>query len=358
MIRFNVFFIILFSFIPLFSQDRVKLTFAGDLMAHDVNFRTKPLSDIYSGVSSYIDNDDLSFINLEFPIDNTRSQTSYPSFNVHSEYIKAAIDGGFDVFSLANNHSNDYGIDSVLQTLVNMDKFRIEDQIVYSGIYREDETTFKVETIQVKNMSIGFLSVSQFNNNFWNKEGAAKIYIADYNNPEDVEKLTAYIEEVSGNFDCMILAYHGGLEYKTEPSKVRSDFFMDMTKAGVDILWGHHPHVLQPWTHFTTDSGDKLIMYSMGNFISGQLAIVDPIVHDINFAATGLSSLFKVELDIVDDVLKIFDPKPEMIANIRNENNFFVAVDKEAALESPMSEDWKNFYIKMFPVAENRIREY
>lgn len=361
MFRYNIFIILVYSILSnfiIFSQEKVTLTFAGDLMAHDVNFRTEPLADIYSGVKDQLLSDDLSFINLEFPIDETRDQSSYPSFNVHPEYVKAAIDGGFDVFSMANNHTNDYGYNSVIKTVENMEEFRIHEQIIYSGIYGEEESTFKVETIQVKNLKIGFLSVSQFNNNFWNKEGAAKIYIADYNIKEDVDVLRSFIEEVSGDYDCFILSYHGGAEYKQEPSTTRKDFFIDLTEAGVDILWGHHPHVLQPWTQFSTENGDKLIMHSMGNFVSGQLAIVDPIVHDINFAATGFSSLFKVELDLVNGKLEILPPEINMIANIRNENNFFVVVNKEVALESPMSEDWKSFYTKMFPVAEERIRKY
>lgn len=326
-------------------------------MAHDVNYRTAPLSDIYKGVSSYLLNDDLSFVNIEFPIDENRPQSSYPSFNVHPEYVKAAIDSGFDVFSLANNHINDFGYKSVLQTIKNMDKFRREDLIIYSGVYGEDDTSFMVETIQIKSMRIGFLSVGQFNNNYWDKKGAAKVYIADYNNPTDVENITEFIRSVSTDFDCLILAYHGGLEYKMNPSDSRMKFFMNLTDAGVDILWGHHPHVLQPWTLFSKDGGDKLIMYSMGNFISGQLAIVDPVNNDINFAATGISSLFRLDLEMIDGQLKILNPKPEMIANIRNENNYFVAVNKTDALEYPMNEDWKNFYKKMFPVAENRIRK-
>lgn len=355
--RFSLVFLLILTFSQAFSEDRVLLTFAGDLMAHDVNFRTEPLSDIYQGVSSYLKSDDLSFANLEFPIDSTRKQSSYPSFNVHPEYIEAAINSGFDVFSLGNNHTNDWGYDSVIQTVKNMDNFVQKHQIIYSGIYGEGDREFQVESIQVKNLNIGFLSIGQFNNNFWNKEGAAKIYIADYKNPEDVDKLINFIKDVADDFDCLILAYHGGLEYKKGPREQRKDFFLSLTDAGVDILWGHHPHVLQPWTQFHTDDGDKLIMYSMGNFISGQLAIVDPIDNDINFAATGFSALFQLELDMVDGKLIIFNPEPKMIANVRNENNYFVAVNKSAALEHPMSEDWKNFYIKMFPVAEYRIRK-
>lgn len=355
--RFNLLLIIILIFSHLYSNDNVKLTFAGDLMAHDVNFRTEPLSDIYKGVADQLLNDDLSFVNLEFPIDETRKQSSYPSFNVHPRYLEAAIIGGFDVFSLGNNHTNDFGLNSVIKTIKNMDKFKNEYLITYSGVFKENESDFKVETIQIKELTIGFISITQFSNNYWNKEGAAKLYTVDYKNPDMAEKLLKYIASITDNYDCLILSYHGGKEYKNNPSNIRKKFFIELTKAGVDILWAHHPHVLQPWDHFTTDSGDKLIMYSMGNFISGQLAIVDPIEHDINFAATGISSLFNAELKMENGKLKILDAGPRMIANVRNENNYFVAVYKDAALNQPMSEDWKNFYKKMFPVAENRIRK-
>ncbi len=355
--RFNLLLIIIVIFSPLYSNENVKLTFAGDLMAHDVNYRTEPLSDIYEGVAEQLFNDDLSFVNLEFPIDETRKQSSYPSFNVHPKYIEAAINSGFDVFALGNNHTNDFGINSVNKTIKNMDKFRNEHSITYSGVYKEDESDFKVETIQVKDLTIGFISITQFSNNYWNEEGAAKIYTVDYEEPGMARKLMKFVLEVTDNYDCLILSYHGGTEYKDNPSNARKKFFMDLTLVGVDILWAHHPHVLQPWDLFTTDNGDKLIMYSMGNFISGQLAIVDPIEHDINFAATGFSSLFNAELKMENGKLKILDAGPKMIANVRNENNYFVAVNKEVALNHPMSVDWKNFYIKMFPVAENRIRK-
>ncbi|QEN04963.1 CapA family protein [Thiospirochaeta perfilievii] len=341
----------------IFSVDSVKLTFAGDLMAHDVNFRTKPLSEIYKGVLDTLQNDDLSFVNLEFPIDETREQSSYPSFNVSPTYVEAAIVGGFDVFSLGNNHTNDFGFNSLIKTIENMEKFKKSHFITYSGVYGDSLSRMDVETIQVKDLTIGYLSITQFSNNFWNKEGAAKIYTVDYKSVEKVNELKSFITNESKNYDCFILSYHGGIEYRSNPTKERIDFFDQLIKAGVDILWAHHPHVLQPWKFNSTDSGDKLIMYSMGNFISGQLAIVDPKEHDINFAATGFSALFNAELVLDDGKLRILNPGPKMIANVRNKDNYFVAVNKEDALSWPMSDSWKEFYSKMFPVAENRIRK-
>lgn len=326
-------------------------------MAHDVNYRTKPLSSIYDGVKDLLQGDDLSFINLEFPIDETRDQTSYPSFNVHPSYVEAAIDAGFDIFSLANNHTNDYGLSSVIKTWENMDLFRRRYGAIYSGVYKGDEDRLKVETIQVKDMRVGFLSVTQFNNNYWNKTGAKKVYTYNYENSKHVESLLAFIKEESVKYDCFILSYHGGGEYKKGPSTKRIQFFDDLVEAGVDIVWGHHPHVLQPWKSLTTDRGDGLIIYSMGNFLSGQLAIVDPVSHNIDFAATGFSALFRVNIATKEGKLKIERPVIDMIANIRNENRYFIAVKKEVALNSPMDDKWKSFYKKMFPLAEDRIRE-
>ncbi len=362
----KIFLVILFVLITFFTsaQEIVKLTFAGDLMAHDVNYKTKPLNDIYKGVREELIDDDLSFINVEFPVDEDRKQSSYPSFNVHPSYIESAIESGFDVFSIANNHTNDFGYGSLVKTVNNMALFKKKYPIIYSGVYGTDETTFSIETIQVKGLKIGFLAVTQFSNNFWNKKGAKKIYTVDYfpdpekpENPINVKKLETFIKSVADDYDCFILSYHGGREYKPGPNRYRREFFSKMIDAGVDIMWGHHPHVLQPWYQESRESGDKLVMYSMGNFVSGQLAIVDPEEHNINFAATGFSSLFKVGIKMEDGKLRILNTEPKMIANVRNENNYFVTVLKDVALEHPMSDEWKAFYQKMFPVAENRIRE-
>jgi len=348
---------IISSIFILSADERVSLTFAGDLMAHDVNYSTKPFSAIYDGVASELLEDDLSFINLEFPVDDSRKYSSYPSFNVQSPYVKAAITGGFDVFSLGNNHTNDFGYVSLMNTISSMDKFVNSDSIVYSGVVKDDESSFRIETIQVKNITIGFLAVTQFNNNFWDKKGAAKVYTSDYNGKDSGQKLLDLIEKKSNDYDCLILSYHGGVEYSPGPSTNRKVFFNKLLDAGVDILWGQHPHVLQPWYKVSTEDGDKLVMYSMGNFISGQLAIVDPVNHDVNFAATGISSLFKMDIELRKGKLVILDPHPKMIANIRNKDRYFVTVLKNIALTDPMSNKWAYFYKKMFPIGEYRIRE-
>ncbi|MGL1891105.1 MAG: CapA family protein [Spirochaetaceae bacterium] len=352
----NICILSLISF-SLFSQEIVKLTFAGDLMAHDVNYKTEPLSDIYKGVTKELLADDLSFVNMEFPIDEDRVQSSYPSFNIHPKFIQEAITSGFDVFSLGNNHTNDFGYGSLMKTIKNMDDFKNREAIIYSGVYGKVPDLLEIESIQIGELHIGFIAITQFSNNFWNKEGAAKIYTVDYDDDKEANNLKTFIKSQEDKYDCLILSYHGGKEYAKYPSDKRKTFFLDLVDSGVDILWGHHPHVLQPWIHKSTDGGDKLIMFSMGNFISGQLAIVEPWEHNKNFSASGVSALFRAGLYMEDGKLRMDNVGPKITVNVRNENNSFVTVYKDDFLTYPMSENWKDFYTKIFPIAEHRIRK-
>ena len=86
------------------TPSRLRLTFGGDIMAHIENFRMADYSMIYADIEEIIKNDDLSFANLETPVHGGRPYESYPTFNVQPPYAQAAIDAGFDVFSLAFFH--------------------------------------------------------------------------------------------------------------------------------------------------------------------------------------------------------------------------------------------------------------
>ena len=91
----------------------LNLSFAGDIMAHNVNFRMKNYALIYEDIAPLLKENDVCFANLETPVCETREYQSYPCFNVHAEYVQAAIDAGFNVFSLANNHTNDQGKEGI-----------------------------------------------------------------------------------------------------------------------------------------------------------------------------------------------------------------------------------------------------
>ena len=88
-------------------NDEIKLLFAGDIMAHTNNYHISSFDKIWRDVKYLIDGNDLVFANIEAPVDTTKPVSSYPNFNMPQNYVQAAVDAGFNVFSLCNNHSND-----------------------------------------------------------------------------------------------------------------------------------------------------------------------------------------------------------------------------------------------------------
>src|SRR5690625_7136479 len=71
--------------------------------------------------------------------------------------------------------------------------------------------------------------------------------------------------------DVVILSLHFGIEYEPLPSGEQQDLVQFAADEEVDIVLGHHPHVLQPieWVE-GTEGNETLAVYSLGNFLSGQ----------------------------------------------------------------------------------------
>ena len=123
------------------DPDSLTLSFAGDIMAHTVNFNMKNYDKIYDDVRSLLLGDDLTFGNLESPVAGDLPLSTYPRFNVHIPYLQAAISGGFDVFSLANNHSNDQGIAGIGGTWSSL--AALPSDVYYSGLKKNSTDGFQ-----------------------------------------------------------------------------------------------------------------------------------------------------------------------------------------------------------------------
>ena len=89
------------------TNDEIELLFAGDIMAHSHNYHISSFDKIWRDVKHLIDGNDFAFANIESPVDTTKPVSNYPNFNMPQNYVQAAVDAGFNVFSLCNNHSND-----------------------------------------------------------------------------------------------------------------------------------------------------------------------------------------------------------------------------------------------------------
>lgn len=266
------------------------MTFAGDLMAHNVNFNMSMYDLIYKDVEKILHDDDLSFVNIETPVCDTLPLSTYPNFNVHTSYLRAAVQAGFDVLSFANNHTNDHGrtgIDGTLAAARTVQKERLTAGmlppfLIFSGLKDSENDRIQVTPFFYKGWNILFCSVTEILNSYDLSKN--RLY---YSAPtkQGREALLSVIKEARNRYPCdlFILGLHlNEPEYGRTVSEAKKAWFKQLGEAGIDIVWAHHPHVMQSWETITVERPLVLqeaviseqcqifCMYSMGNFISGQ----------------------------------------------------------------------------------------
>ncbi len=263
------------------DKDSILLTFAGDIMAHRPNYSTKPYSAIYADIEKYLKESTLSFANLETPVTETRECSSYPEFNVHQDYALSAIEAGFNVFSLSNNHTSDQGLEGIKST---RDFFKsTEDKtkkslrpIFACGIKdsKNGPLTYRVipcisESGELWNVL--FMAVTEVINRPDNKEWY------DYIPPKERER-EEFIENISElkktvNADLFVLSFHTSEpEYVREIQKGQREFYYKLLENGVDVLWANHPHVAKEWeaVSYNREVPSKIVFFAQGNTISAQ----------------------------------------------------------------------------------------
>jgi poly-gamma-glutamate capsule biosynthesis protein CapA/YwtB (metallophosphatase superfamily) len=321
----------------------LECTFLGDIMAHNVNYRMKNYKLIYEGVKDILLTDDLSFANLEFPIVADSPYSTYPQFNVQPPYVDAAIKAGIEVFSLANNHATDQSDEGVLKTLAAILLLKEEagGNLYYSGLRGNSKQTMMPETIYKNGIKIGFLALTQFLNI---PQEQPFVYMVDYNNEEQVKELITLLLRITPHYDLFILSYHGGVEYAEQPDPKKVTFFKALIRAGVDIVYGHHPHVLQPFEVITHNNSSKLIIYSMGNFISGQTWRVNPKDPYSMWANTGDSVLLKVTVEVRNSNAHIKKIQPIPISHYIKPDKDIVVRKLENLAAQSLYSSWSYYY--------------
>jgi len=344
------------GFLDLPVEKTLTLTFAGDLMAHRVNFAMDDFKDIYQGVAPILQGDTLSFINLESPVNSQKAYQTYPLFNVKSEYVAPAIEAGFDVFSLANNHSTDQGIEGIKTTLDEMNRFVVSKGIYHNGLRYRTESPMVPTRIEREGVNIGFLSVSGFVNQWQKMEGTDYMNLIYHQNSEIRRDFLEYIRLVAPRYDLFVLGFHDGIEYTTIPWEEKVILFHELVDNGVDILWGHHPHVLQPWEWKFVDGEKRIIFYSLGNFISGQTWHLTPADWSLDRALTGESGLYQVKVHKQGTFLKVGDVEIVPIANYKDPDKGMVVRTFKDLLEEEDDFPWKEFYEKRWEILQPLLK--
>ena len=262
------------------DKETLKLLFAGDIMAHSVNYYITSYDKIWRDVHDIISEPDLAFANIEAPVDTTRSASSYPNFNMTQKYVQAAVDAGFDVFSLCNNHTNDQYKSGILetikttQTITEYTKETFGNDIYFSGTKQAADSKLSALTFnyfEASGWKILFLPITELLN-----RPDASDYINFIKPDEESRKaFIKYVKDFRNAHPCdlFIISIHTSEpEYTRVITEKQNQFYMDLLEAGADVVWANHAHIIKDRKILVdTKSGrDKLIMYANGNTISGQ----------------------------------------------------------------------------------------
>lgn len=255
----------------------IHMSVIGDIMCHSTNFKnaynssTKDydFSSTFKNIASYIQDADIAIGNLETTFaGSSRGYSGYPTFNTPEALGQNLKDLGIDVLSTANNHCMDKSYSGLESTLDFLDDFGI----AHAGTARSKEEQNTVLVKDVNGIKIAFLAFTYGTNGITipsDKEYAVNLIDKDLIK----EQINLAKEQ---NVDLICVNMHWGIEYKLKQNSTQEDLADFLFENGVDLILGSHPHVLQPMEKrtITLDDGttkDGFVIYSLGNFMSGQI---------------------------------------------------------------------------------------
>jgi len=251
-------------------EQRTTLGAIGDILIHDWVYQDAQTNNgydfhpMFDHVKNTLSQPDLLLANQETILGGVElGISSYPMFNSPTEIGNALIDSGVDIVSTANNHSLDKREKGLLTSLQNLDKLGIPSVGTYSS--QEDQQT--LTTVVSNGITIAYLSYTYGTNGMPIPDG--KDYLV---NLIDKEAMKNEIHRAREAADVVVMSLHWGNEYQRFPTDEQEELGQFLVDEGVDILFGHHPHVLQPMSWVDSKDGRQaLIVYSLGNFLSGQM---------------------------------------------------------------------------------------
>ncbi len=257
-------------------KSTITLGAVGDILIHNSVYEDAFTGDGYdftpmlAPVRDSMRSPDIMFANQETILGGTElGLSSYPQFNSPYEVGDALKDAGVDIVSMANNHTLDVGEQGIINAINHFNKL----EIPYVGAYSSEEDQNTPRIITKNGISVGFVAYTYGTNGLVRPED--KPYLVQY---IEEEKIVQDIKELKPKVDFVVVSLHFGLEYQRFANEVQQLLVEEVSKAGADIVLGHHPHVLQPVDWIEQEDGHKtFVIYSLGNFLSGQAELYQRI---------------------------------------------------------------------------------
>lgn len=244
-------------------ESEISFSFVGDIMCHSPIFESARIekdsfdfNPIFENIKDELSKSDFTIGNLETVIAGKEyGYSGYPYFNSPVEFLKALKNVGFDVLFTCNNHALDRGINGILNTQKNIEKYSLK----YVGTNKTKSDSILV--LEKNGLKISLLAYTYgLNGNQLPKSKSFLINIIDTN------KIKNDILKAKNLSDVIIVYLHFGEEYQREANSFQKKLVENIFSYGAKVIIASHPHVIQEINF----DDDKLVAYSLGNFLSNQ----------------------------------------------------------------------------------------
>lgn len=230
------------------AQRKRTILVTGDIIpARVVNIQATKFNNFlwpYEKTAEIVRNADITFIDLEAPIikDCPLINDGF-KFCGDAKHVDGLIYVGVDVATLANNHIGNFGEEAIAETVEILAAKNISVTGQHKPLYKT-----------IRGTRFAFLG--------YNDIGYTPESISD----ADEETIRKEIAEARKNADVIIVQYHWGEEYRSQPDERQKELGRFTIDAGADLVIGNHPHWIQPVEVYK----NKLITYAHGNFVFDQ----------------------------------------------------------------------------------------
>ena len=296
------------------KEESISLVMVGDNLIHDKIYNEAKIKDGYDFTKMYtlikekIKDYDLAYYNQETILGGSEiGVSSYPAFNSPYEVGDAMIDAGFNLVSLATNHTLDRGEKAIINS---RNYWNSKKDILAVGSYSSEEERNEVHILTKNNITYTLLNYTYGTNGIAipsGKEYLVNVWPVTGTNPESDIKYQNYkaqvkkdIEAIRDKVDVLMVAMHWGIEYEYDPNSYQKDMAQYLSSLGVDIIIGTHPHVIQPITWID----NTLVIYSLGNFFSA---------HEVINLGNRIGLMSSVKITKKDNKITLSEQKNELL---------------------------------------------
>lgn len=277
------------------EDQHFSMSVIGDIMCHNSQYKdaynsstgTYDFSYVFEDIKDYISSADIAIGNLETTFaGKNKGYSNYPRFNTPEQLAYNLKYFGIDVLSTANNHCMDTNFSGLVSTLNYLNDAGISH--VGTNASLEEQNTILIK--EVNGIKLAFLAFTYGTNGIpVPKDKSFAVNLIDDN---FILQQLSLAKELKP--DLIFVNMHWGIEYQTKQNSEQERLANLLFENGVDVILGSHPHVLQPMEKKTITLGDGstkdcFVIYSLGNFMSGQTKTNtrNSIILNMNFTKSG-----------------------------------------------------------------------